>query len=122
MFVARDIGGWIWVSFVMAAGLAALVDRETPIGRDWLGSASWLMEGLIVGAGTGFTGVVIALLLGPASAPLGPVVTLLATLGAVLGAVVPSLYRDAPRTRRAALTEGMPPAPAKSELAASVTS
>ena len=110
MLWRRDVGGWLWLSFVLAAGLAALVDRDVPLGlQDW-GRAAWLFEGLLLSAATGFTGLLIALLLGPAGAPLPPVIAMLSVLGAVLGATVPSMYRGAPRTQTAALTEGAPTA------------
>jgi hypothetical protein len=100
MFVARDAQGWLWMSFVVSAGLAALIDRERPVGEAWLGRGAPLLEALLLATASGFSGVLIALLLGSARAPLGPVVAMLAVLGLVLGLVVPSIYRHAPRTRQ----------------------
>jgi hypothetical protein len=108
MFLTRDLIGWLWLSFVMAAGLAALIDRERPLGCERFGRRTWVLEGALLGAVSGFTGLLIALTLGAASAPLGPVITLLALLGFVLGAIVPTVYRDAPRARREELVRGEP--------------
>jgi hypothetical protein len=121
MFLARDVRGWLWISFAVAAGLAALVDRERPIGSAWLGRRASLLEGLLLGAGLGFSGIVIALVLGERNAPLVPVVTMLAVLGVVLGLVVPSIYRNAPRTRRDTATEGPVFSPAGSQPAGATT-